>query len=145
MIKEIEHIIWSYLAIPTLLIVSLIFTFYYRGAQFRFKEMIKCLTKKTPTSEGVSSFQSFTMALAARVGVGSLAGVALGIYIGGPGSVFGCGSAHLLQLPLRLQKVHLPKFINEKMERCILEDRPTILKMAYIKNLLLSFTLLLLF
>lgn len=46
MIKEIEHIIWSYLAIPTLLIVSLIFTFYYRGAQFRFKEMIKCLTKK---------------------------------------------------------------------------------------------------
>ena len=88
MIKEIEHIIWSYLAIPTLLIVSLIFTFYYRGAQFRFKEMIKCLTKKTPTSEGVSSFQSFTMALAARVGVGSLAGVALGIYIGGPGSVF---------------------------------------------------------
>ena len=79
MIKEIEHIIWSYLAIPTLLIVSLIFTFYYRGAQFRFKEMIKCLTKKTPTSEGVSSFQSFTMALAARVGVGSLAGVALGI------------------------------------------------------------------
>ena len=84
MIKEIEHIIWSYLAIPTLLIVSLIFTFYYRGAQFRFKEMIKCLTKKTPTSEGVSSFQSFTMALAARVGVGSLAGVALGIYIGGP-------------------------------------------------------------
>lgn len=88
MIKEIEHLIWSYLAIPALLIVSLIFTFYYRGVQFNFKEMIRCLTKKTATNEGVSSFQSFTMALAARVGVGSLAGVALGIYIGGPGSVF---------------------------------------------------------
>ena len=85
--KDLEHIIWSYLAIPILLFVSLIFTFYFQGVQFRFKKMIQCLTKKSSNSS-VSSFQSFTMALAARVGVGSLAGVALGIYIGGPGSVF---------------------------------------------------------
>ena len=50
--------------------------------------MIRCLTSKSCNNSSVSSFQSFTMALAARVGVGSLAGVALGIYIGGPGSVF---------------------------------------------------------
>lgn len=50
--------------------------------------MIRCLTSKSSNNSSVSSFQSFTMALAARVGVGSLAGVALGIYIGGPGSVF---------------------------------------------------------
>lgn len=87
LVKDLEHIIWSYLAIPTLLFVSLIFTFYFQGVQFRFKKMIQCLTKKSSNSS-VSSFQSFTMALAARVGVGSLAGVALGIYIGGPGSVF---------------------------------------------------------
>ena len=87
LVKDLEHIIWSYLAIPILLFVSLIFTFYFQGVQFRFKNMIQCLTKKSSNSS-VSSFQSFTMALAARVGVGSLAGVALGIYIGGPGSVF---------------------------------------------------------
>ena len=87
LVKDLEHIIWSYLAIPILLFVSLIFTFYFQGVQFRFKKMIQCLTKKSSNSS-VSSFQSFTMALAARVGVGSLAGVALGIYIGGPGSVF---------------------------------------------------------
>ena len=86
-VKNFEHILWSYLAIPTLMLISLIFTFYFKGAQFKFKKMIQCLTKKNPHSN-VSSFQSFTMALAARVGVGSLAGVALGIYIGGPGSVF---------------------------------------------------------
>lgn len=50
--------------------------------------MLRCLTSKSCNNSSVSSFQSFTMALAARVGVGSLAGVALGIYIGGPGSVF---------------------------------------------------------
>ena len=87
LVKDLEHIIWSYLAIPILLFVSLIFTFYFQGVQFRFKKMIQCLTKKSSNSS-VSSFQSFTMALAARVGVGSLAGVALGIYTGGPGSVF---------------------------------------------------------
>lgn len=87
LVKDLEHIIWSYLAIPILLFVSLIFTFYFQGVQFRFKKMIQCLTKKSSNSS-VSSFQSFTMALAARVGVGSLAGVALGIYIGGPGSLF---------------------------------------------------------
>ena len=87
LVKDLEHIIWSYLAIPILLFVSLIFTFYFQSVQFRFKKMIQCLTKKSSNSS-VSSFQSFTMALAARVGVGSLAGVALGIYIGGPGSVF---------------------------------------------------------
>ena len=86
-VKNFEHILWSYLAIPTLMLISLIFTFYFKGAQFKFKKMLQCLTKKNPHSN-VSSFQSFTMALAARVGVGSLAGVALGIYIGGPGSVF---------------------------------------------------------
>ncbi len=88
MIKELEHFIWSYLAIPTLLLISVIFTFYYKGVQFKIGTMIKCLTKGGANKEGVSSFQSFTMALAARVGVGSLAGVALGIYIGGPGSIF---------------------------------------------------------
>ena len=88
MLKELEHFIWSYMAIPTLLLVSAIFTFYYKGAQFKFGAMIRCLTKRGDDRGGVSSFQSFTMALAARVGVGSLAGVALGIYIGGPGSIF---------------------------------------------------------
>ena len=87
LVKNLEHTLWSYLAIPTLILVSLIFTFYFRGVQFQFKKMIKCLTKKSATG-GVSPFQSFAMALAARVGVGSLAGVALGIYIGGPGSIF---------------------------------------------------------
>ena len=87
LVKDLEHLIWSYLTIPILLFVSLIFTFYLRAVQFKFKTMLQCLTKKT-ADKGVSSFQSFTMALAAKVGVGSLAGVAIGIYIGGPGSIF---------------------------------------------------------
>ncbi|MGL4338581.1 MAG: alanine/glycine:cation symporter family protein [Turicibacter sp.] len=86
-LKEFEHVIWTFFAIPVLMLISILFTFYYKGVQFRFKDMIRSLTKKN-SNGGISSFQSFTMALAARVGVGSLAGVALAIYIGGPGSIF---------------------------------------------------------
>ena len=86
-LSSIEQFIWSYLTIPLLLSISLVFTFYLRGAQFRFGKMIQSLTKKTPESK-VSPLQSLAMALAARVGVGSLAGVALAIYLGGPGSIF---------------------------------------------------------
>ena len=39
LVKDLEHLIWSYLTIPILLFVSLIFTFYLRGVQFKFKTM----------------------------------------------------------------------------------------------------------
>ncbi len=45
--------------------------------------------KEDKTSkEGMSSFQSFALALGGRVGVGNIAGVATAIYFGGPGAVF---------------------------------------------------------
>lgn len=40
------------------------------------------------SKEGMSSFQSFALALGGRVGVGNIAGVATAIYFGGPGAVF---------------------------------------------------------
>ena len=43
---------------------------------------------KSEEDSKISPYQSLTMSLAARIGVGSLAGIALAIYIGGPGTVF---------------------------------------------------------
>ena len=37
---------------------------------------------------GISSFQAFAVGLAARVGIGNVAGVALAIVAGGPGALF---------------------------------------------------------
>ena len=37
---------------------------------------------------GISSFQALCTGLAARVGTGNLAGVAVAIYLGGPGAIF---------------------------------------------------------
>ena len=51
--------------------------------------MLKTLFKGfKKNNAGVSPFKSLMISLAARIGVGSLAGVALAIYIGGLGSIF---------------------------------------------------------
>lgn len=38
--------------------------------------------------KGVSSFQAFCISTASRVGTGNLAGIAIALSLGGPGSIF---------------------------------------------------------
>lgn len=85
MIDVINKVLW---AVATIFLVGggLYFSFFYRFIQFDFKSMIKSF-KKDKSSE-ITPFQALTMALGARIGVGSLAGIALAIYLGGVGSVF---------------------------------------------------------
>ena len=60
-----------------------------RFVQIRlFKEMIRLLFKGKPDNDGISSFQALAVALAGRVGMGNIAGVAAAIGFGGPGAVF---------------------------------------------------------
>ena len=53
-----------------------------------FKKMFSAIKEKSNKKDSISSFQSLTMALAGRIGVGSLAGIALAIYLGGSGVLF---------------------------------------------------------
>ncbi len=80
-----NSILWS-VAILFLIGGGLYFTIRLRGIQFRFRSMF--LAFRHSEEEKISPFQSLTMALAARIGVGSLAGIALSIYIGGVGTIF---------------------------------------------------------
>lgn len=84
MIRIITDFLWS-TAIIFLLGGGIYFTLVLRFPQFKFKSMIKGLKK---SNNNVSPYQSLTVSLAARIGVGSLAGIALAIYIGGPGTIF---------------------------------------------------------
>ena len=70
-------------------ILGIYFTFTLKGIQFNVKRMIKYLFKKDNTSpSGLSSFKTLSIALAGRIGVGSISGIALAIYLGGPGTIF---------------------------------------------------------
>ena len=64
---------------------GLYFSFRLRFIQFRFRSMFKSFFSY---SGGVSSFGLLMTSLAGRIGVGSIAGVCLSIYIGGAGSIF---------------------------------------------------------
>ncbi len=85
MLKIITSILWS-IAIVFLLGGGIYFSIKLGFPQFKISSLFKGFKKDSKSS--VSPFKSLTMSLAARIGVGSLAGIALAIYTGGPGTVF---------------------------------------------------------
>ena len=64
------------------------FSFKLCFVHLNFKKMFIVLFEKNGKGDSISSFESLTMSLAGRIGVGSLSGVALAVYIGGPGILF---------------------------------------------------------
>lgn len=85
-LDTINNFIWL---IAGFLIVfsGLYFSFSLKGVQFRFTKMFKSLFNNKD-SKGVKPYQTLMMVLAGRIGVGSIAGVALAIHLGGLGSIF---------------------------------------------------------
>ena len=75
-----------------ILFAGIFFTIYFKGiAIWGFKHAIDSVTKKSDNTDGcgdVSSFQALATALSGTIGIGSIAGVAISISIGGPGAAF---------------------------------------------------------
>ena len=82
---------WYGLLMFVLIGAGLYFTIATRFIQFRhFGHMWQLLrvSNQGRKDGGISSFEALMTSLAARVGTGNLAGVAIAIYLGGPGAVF---------------------------------------------------------
>lgn len=85
----VSDFIWTYILVYLLLGAGVLFTVLTRGMQFRlFGHMARVTVTARGAGEGVSSFQAFATSLAARVGTGNLAGVAIALWVGGPGAIF---------------------------------------------------------
>lgn len=54
----------------------------------RFRDMWSRIIDKSESESGISSFASFCTTMAMRIGTGNIAGVAVAIYMGGPGAMF---------------------------------------------------------
>lgn len=89
-IDFINKIIWDYILIYGLLAVGLFFTIRLGFVQFRlFPEMFRTvLGSGEKDRAGITPFQALCTSLASRVGTGNIAGVAVALYLGGPGAVF---------------------------------------------------------
>ncbi len=92
-INTLNDILWGNVLIIPLIVLGLYFSIKTGFVQFTFlKEMFLLLgdgiKKDDNKSKGVSSFQAFCISTASRVGTGNMAGIAIAIVMGGPGSVF---------------------------------------------------------
>jgi len=85
MLEKINAILWA-ITTTFMLIYGIYFSFKLKFPQFKLIKIFKSL--KNNRREGISLLNALALTLAGRIGVGSIAGVALAIYLGGPGSVF---------------------------------------------------------
>jgi len=85
MINLLTEFLWI-VATFMIFFCGIYFAFKLKFVHLRFGKMFSAL--KEEKSGSISHFQSLMIALAGRIGVGSLAGIALAVYIGGPGVIF---------------------------------------------------------
>ena len=89
-INFLNEIFWGYVLIYGLIGVGIYFTIRLRFLQFRhFGEFVRSVLRAPATDAGgITPFQALCTSLASRVGTGNLAGVAVALYLGGPGALF---------------------------------------------------------
>lgn len=87
MIDLLTRYVWL-IATSLIIMLGVYLSFKLKFAQFSFKEIKKNLSKKINSDKGITPIQSLMMSLAGRIGVGSISGVALAIYVGGVGTIF---------------------------------------------------------
>lgn len=85
--EMINKILWP-LAISLILINSIYYTIKLRFPQYRLISILKSLNKEKEKSQNITPFDTLIMALSSKIGVGSLAGVAIAINYGGLGTIF---------------------------------------------------------
>ena len=89
-IDFLNNIFWSYILVYGLLAVGAFFTLRLGFIQFRhFGEMVRAIIgARQSDKHGISPFQALCTSLASRIGTGNIAGVAVALYLGGPGAIF---------------------------------------------------------
>lgn len=84
--------------------------------QFRYiRQFSRSLRRSlTPQEGGLTSFQVLCISLAARVGSGNLAGVALAITVGGPGAIFWMWAAAIIGMASSFAECSLAQLYKEQ-------------------------------
>ncbi|AKZ71976.1 alanine/glycine:cation symporter family protein [Enterobacter roggenkampii] len=115
----INEVLWGSIMIYLLLGAGIWFTLRSGFIQFRYIRKFGRSLKNsvTPQPGGLTSFQALCTSLAARLGSGNLAGVALAISAGGPGAVFWMWMTALLGMATSFAESSLAQVYKEKDKR----------------------------
>lgn len=111
-LEIINKYLWS-ITIILLVFSGCYFSKKLHFLQFNFKDMLLGFKKDRKTD--ISPFKTLMLTLGARIGVGSLAGVALAIYIGGPGTVFWMWLSTLIVAPNAYVESFLAVLFHERI------------------------------
>jgi AGCS family alanine or glycine:cation symporter len=127
MLMNLNKLLWG---IASIFIVysGIYYSHHLKFIQFKFKTILKSLFICKNKASGISPYQSLAISLAAKIGVGSLAGVALAIYKGGVGSLFWLWITAFISAPSSFSEVVLGVIITKKIKMSIKEGHLTILK-----------------
>jgi len=120
----LNRIIWL-IATSLIIMSGLYFSFKLKFIQFRFIKMFKSLFIKNKEQETIKPFESLMMVLAGRIGVGSIAGIAISIYYGGVGSIFWMWISSLLATSLTFVETILGMLYQKKDTNSISKGGPS--------------------
>ena len=117
-ISTLSSLVW---ALPVLLVcfgVCVFMTLNLNFVQFRyFLESIRLIFKpqsESKSSGGLTPFQAFMNTLGGNIGNGSLAGIPLAIFSGGPGAIFWLLLLSTFAISLRFAEVFLATYFSDK-------------------------------
>ncbi|MCG8339650.1 MAG: amino acid carrier protein [Cytophagales bacterium] len=133
-LKKVEYQVTGFWFVTLLIGTGLYFTIYLKFPQIRyFKQAILIVLGKTDTNkqEGETSpLQALSTALSGSIGVGSIAGVALAIHLGGPSSLFWMLVTAFLGMATKLVETTLSHKYREKAANGTITGGP----MYFMKN-----------
>ncbi len=134
----INNVLWA-IATVFIIISGIYFTFKFNFMQFKISKMMKYLFEKEK-HKGISTIDSLMLVLAGRIGVGSIAGVALAIYYGGVGSIFWMWISAIILAPNCFAETVLGIMYKKKDELNIYKGGPSYYIGEGLKNKNLAFT-----
>ena len=116
-IQSANEIMWALPMVIVLVAIGLYYTIRMGVPQVRLiGDMVGQLIHGGRTSAGISSFESFAMALGGRVGVANIAGVAAAMYLGGPGALFWMWLTAFFGAPVAVAESSLAQLYKHKVK-----------------------------
>lgn len=129
MIILTNKLLWA-IASALIIISGIYFTLKLKFIQLNIKNILSSTFKKNKDTKGISPLSTLMLTLAGKIGVGSIAGVALAIYIGGPGTIFWMWVMALISASNTFAETYIGIIYKEKDEGNIYKGGPS----YYIKN-----------
>ena len=132
LLNSVDDFFYTYLLTALLILVGIYLTTRTHLVQLRhFGTMVNSLSgSRSGAQGGISSFQAFAVGLAARVGIGNIAGVALAVVAGGPGALFWMWVVALIGMATSFVESTLAQIFKERGRDFTFRGGPA----YYIKN-----------